>query len=216
VLALGMGVRRFWQDITPATSGAALTTPAAAEATHDVLRLKYLDGGHGEGCNNEDDAFTLSRQRAHHLTFYGFVLCFAATSVATLYHYALNLPAPYDLPSLPKLLGVVGGISLAMGTAGLFKLNLQRHPEQGDAAQKPMDLGFIALLFLISVSGLGLWLARGHASMPTWLAVHLGAVMALFATLPYNKFAHGIFRTASLLRHAVEKRQPNPIGLGSD
>ena len=216
VLALGMGVRRFWQDITPATSGAALTTPAAAEATHDVLRLKYLDGGHGEGCNNEDDAFTLSRKRAHHLTFYGFVLCFAATSVATLYHYALNLPAPYDLPSLPKLLGVVGGISLAMGTVGLLKLNLQRHPEQGDAAQKPMDLGFIALLFLISVSGLGLWLARGHTSMPTWLAVHLGAVMALFATLPYNKFAHGIFRAASLLRHAVEKRQPNPIGLGSD
>ena len=216
VLALALGVRRFWQDITPATSGAALTAPAAAEATHDVLRLKYLDGGHGEGCNNEDDAFSLSRKRAHHLTFYGFMLCFAATSVATLYHYALNLPAPYDLPSLPKLLGVVGGISLTMGTAGLFKLKLQRHPEQGDAAQKPMDLGFIALLFLISVSGLGLWLARGHASMPTWLAVHLGAVMALFATLPYNKFAHGIFRTASLLRHAVEKRQPNPIGLGSD
>jgi citrate/tricarballylate utilization protein len=52
--------------------------------------------------------------------------------------------------------------------------------------------------------------------MPTWLVVHLGAVMALFATLPYNKFAHGIFRTASLIRHAVEKRQPNPIGLGSD
>jgi len=41
-------------------------------------------------------------------------------------------------------------------------------------------------------------------------------VMALFATLPYGKFAHGIFRTASLLRHAVEKRQPNPIGLGAD
>ena len=216
VLALALGVRRFWQDITPATSGAALTPPAAAEATHDVLRLKYLDGGHGEGCNNADDEFTLARRRAHHLTFYGFLLCFAATSVATLYHYALNLPAPYDLPSLPKLLGVVGGISLTVGTAGLFKLHLQRHPEQGDAAQKPMDLGFIALLFLISVSGLGLWLARGHAAMPTWLAVHLGAVMALFATLPYNKFAHGIFRTASLLRHAVEKRQPNPIGLGSD
>lgn len=216
VLALALGVRRFWQDITPATSGAPVTAPAAAEATHDVLRLKYLGGGHGEGCNNEDDAFSLARQRAHHLTFYGFMLCFAATSVATLYHYAFNLPAPYDLPSLPKLLGVTGGVSLLLGTASLFKLKLQRHPEQGDAAQKPMDLGFIALLFLISWSGLALWLARGHASMPTWLAVHLGAVMALFATLPYNKFAHGIFRTASLLRHAVEKRQPSRLSLGGD
>ena len=51
--------------------------------------------------------------------------------------------------------------------------------------------------------------------MPLLLCLHLGAVMALFATLPYGKFAHGIFRTASLLRHAVEKRQPNPIGLGT-
>ena len=216
VFALAMGVRRFWVDITPATSGAPVTSPAALEATHDVLRLKYLDGGHGEGCNNEDDAFSPARRRAHHLTFYGFLLCFAATSVATLYHYAFQMPAPYDLPSLPKLLGVSGGIMLCWGTLSLFKLKLQRHPEQGDAAQKPMDYGFIALLFLVSASGLLLWLMRTHALMPQALALHLGSVMALFATLPYNKFAHGIFRSASLLRHAVEKRQPNRLGLGGD
>ena len=48
------------------------------------------------------------------------------------------------------------------------------------------------------------------------LCLHLGAVMALFATLPYGKFAHGIFRAAALLRHAVEKRRPSPIGLDAD
>lgn len=215
-LALSLGVRRFWRDITPATSGTALTPPAAGEATHDVLRLKYLDGGHGEGCNNEDDAFTLSRRRAHHLTFYGFMLCFAATSLATVYHYVFGWAAPYDLPSLPKILGAVGGVSLLLGTAGLFKLNMQRHPMHGDAAQKPMDLGFIALLFFTSLSGLALWAGRGSVALPALLAIHLGVVMALFATLPYGKFAHGIFRTAALLRFAVEKRQPNPIGVGSE
>jgi len=215
-LALTLGVRRFWRDITPATSGAALSVPATSEATHDVLRLKYLDGGHGEGCNNEDDAFTLSRRRAHHLTFYGFMLCFAATTLATVYHYVFGWVAPYDLPSLPKVLGAIGGVSLLLGTASLFKLNLQRHPMHGDAAQKPMDLGFIALLFLTSLSGLALWLGRGCEAMPALLAIHLGVVMALFATLPYGKFAHGIFRTAALLRFAVEKRQPNPIGVGSE
>ena len=216
VLALGLGVRRFWHDVTPATSGLPVNSPAVAEATNDVLRLNYLDGGHGEGCNNEDDAFTLSRRRAHHLTFYGFMLCFAATSLATVYHYAFGWAAPYDLPSLPKLLGAVGGVSLLLGTAGLFRLNLKRHPQHGDAAQKPMDLGFIALLFFTSLSGLALWLVRGTPALAALLAVHLGVVMALFATLPYGKFAHGIFRTASLLRHAVEKRQPNPVGLGAD
>jgi citrate/tricarballylate utilization protein len=40
--------------------------------------------------------------------------------------------------------------------------------------------------------------------------------MALFATLPYGKFAHGVFRSAALLRYAVERRQPNSIGMGDD
>jgi citrate/tricarballylate utilization protein len=43
-----------------------------------------------------------------------------------------------------------------------------------------------------------------------------GNVVALFATLPYGKFAHGICRTALLLRHAVEKRQPKPDEMGTN
>ncbi|MDU7587122.1 MAG: tricarballylate utilization 4Fe-4S protein TcuB [Acidovorax sp.] len=220
VLALSMGVRRFWKDVKPATSGADVSAPAATEAAHDVLRLKYLDGGHGDGYHNEDDAYTLKRRRAHHLTFYGFLLCFAATSLATVYHYVFGWPAPYEAPSIPKLLGVAGGVMLVLGTIGLWYLNRTRHPAHGDAAQKPMDLGFIALLFLVAASGLALWLVRITPSAAPALALvlclHLGAVMALFATLPYGKFAHGVFRTAALLRHTTEKRQPNPIGLGSD
>ena len=149
-------------------------------------------------------------------TFYGFMLCFAATSVATLMHYGWGWTAPYDLPSLPKLLGVPGGLLLAWGSAHLLWLNHRRHPMHGDAEQKPMDRGFLLLLFIISVSGLGLWLARTSSTMPAWLCVHLGAVMALFVTLPYGKMVHGFYRSAALLRYAVEKRLPNPIGLGDD
>jgi citrate/tricarballylate utilization protein len=212
-LALGLGLRRFWRDVTP---GAGAPGAAVAEAAGSMLRLKYLDGGHGEGCNNADDAFTLWRRRFHHATFYGFMLCFAATSVATLYHYLWGWVAPYELPSLPKLLGAAGGISLLVGTAGLFWLNLRRHPLQGDAAQKPMDRGFIALLFFTSLSGLALWLGRGTLALPVLLALHLGVVMALFLTLPYGKFAHGIFRSAALLKWAIEKRLPSTLKLGGD
>ncbi|MDO4969611.1 MAG: tricarballylate utilization 4Fe-4S protein TcuB [Comamonadaceae bacterium] len=216
VFALFMGVRRFWKDVKPATSGVDVSGAAATEATGDVLRLKYLDGGHGDGCHNEDDAYTLKRRRYHHLTFYGFMLCFAATAVATVYHYVFGWEAPYDLPSLPKILGGVGGLSLMLGTAGLWHLNRTRHPLHGDAKQKPMDLGFIALLFLVAASGLALWLGRATPALALLLCLHLGAVMALFLTLPYGKFAHGVFRTAALLRFNTEKRQPNPVGLGAD
>ncbi|PUA19865.1 tricarballylate utilization 4Fe-4S protein TcuB [Glaciimonas sp. PCH181] len=212
VLSLSLGVRRFWKDVSPGTA----TASAVGDAADKVLRLKFLDGGHGEGCNNANDSFTLARRRYHHFTFYGFMLCFAATSVATLYHYLFGWEAPYGLTSLPKLLGIAGGVSLLIGTAGLFVLNLCRHPLQGDAAQKPMDRGFIALLFLTAASGLMLMLSRGTPALSLTLCVHLGAVMALFATLPYGKFAHGIFRSAALLKWAIEKRQPNSLQLSDD
>jgi len=217
VLALGLGVRRFWREVSPADDAAAtVLRPAAAEAAGNALRLTYLDGGHGQGCNNADDAWTPWRRRFHHATFYGFLLCFAATSVATLYHYVFGWSAPYDFASLPKLLGASGGVSLLVGTAGLFALNLRRHPLQGDAAQKPMDRGFIALLFLTSLTGLALMLGRQTPALPALLALHLGVVMALFATLPYGKFAHGIFRSAALLKHAIEQRLPSRLQLGAD
>ncbi|GAB3190636.1 tricarballylate utilization 4Fe-4S protein TcuB [Hydrogenophaga aquatica] len=216
VLALGIGVTRFLKQVSPATTGVPVTPRDVAHATHDALTLKYLDGGHGEGCHNEDDDYTLSRRRAHHFTFYGFMLCFAATSLGTVYHYFFGWEAPYDLPSLPKVLGALGGISMLIGTAGLFRLKQTRHPLHGDARQAPMDYGFIALLFLTSLSGLALWWARGTDALALLLAVHLGVVMALFATLPYGKFAHGIFRTAALIRFAVERRQPNTLALGDD
>jgi len=212
VIALAIGCIRFWRSITPgAASGIAV-----AEAAHDALRLKYLGGGHGEGCNNEDDAFSLWRRRFHHLTFYGFMLCFASTSVATLYHYLLKLPAPYALSSLPVLLGIAGGIGLLAGPAGLLWLNLRRHPDHGDRAQKPMDRGFIALLFFTSLTGLALMIWRDSGAMALLLAIHLGVVMALFATLPYGKFAHGVYRCAALLKFAIEKRQPNRLQMDSE
>ena len=216
VLALTLGVRRFWRDVSPASASLGLKTSAALEATSSVARLKYLDGGHGEGCNNSDDAFTLWRRRFHHLTFYGFLLCFAATGVATLYHFVLHWSAPYPVFSLPVMLGIVGGLGLLVGPAGLLWLNLRRHPDQGDEQQKPMDRGFIALLLLISASGLALLALRDTSALGLALAIHLGLVMAFFLTMPYSKFAHGIFRSAALLKYAIEKRQPNPINAASD
>lgn len=216
VIALGLGVRRFWRDISPPAADARLKSAAALEATASVAKLKYLDGGHGEGCNNADDRFTLWRRRFHHLTFYGFLLCLAATASATLYHYLLGLAAPYPVLSLPVMLGIAGGIGLLVGPAGLLYLNLQRNPAHGDSEQKPMDLGFIALLLLVSASGLALLAFRETSALGLLLALHLGLVMAFFLTMPYGKFAHGIFRSAALLKWAIEKRLPNKLQLGAD
>ncbi len=212
VIALGIGVRKFWKEIGPGRP----SKEARDEAINNALTLKYLDGGHGEGCNDEDDRFTLRRRRFHHFTFYGFMLCFAATCVGTIYHFVFGWDAPYAYNSLPVILGTLGGIGLIIGPSGLLWLNLRRAPLHGDPDQKPMDRGFIALLLLTSASGLALLVWRETGAMPLLLAVHLGIVMAFFLTLPYGKFAHGVFRCAALLKWSIEKRQPNALGLGSD
>ncbi|HEY3633494.1 MAG TPA: tricarballylate utilization 4Fe-4S protein TcuB [Caldimonas sp.] len=211
-IALAIGVTRFCRDIA---AGRA-TPPALGEAAASVLGLRYLGGGHGRGCNDEDDAFTLRRRRFHHLTFYGFLLCFAATVVATLYHYLLGLRAPYPILSVPVVLGTLGGIGLIAGPAGLLWLNLRRDPAHREDAQNALDRGFIGLLFLAGATGLALLAWRDSGAMALWLAIHLGVVMALFLTLPYGKFAHGVFRSAALLKWSIERRSPNPLNLRED
>jgi len=210
--ALAIGARNFSREEQPGQSSPS----AVGEAIGNALRLTYLDGGHRDGCNDEDDRFTQRRRLFHHLTFYGFLLCFAATCVATLYHYVLGWPAPYGYASLPKLLGISGGVALVIGTLGLFRLNLRRHPLQQDTAQRPMDRGFIALLFLTAVSGLVLMLVKQTPALAIVLSVHLGAVMALFLTLPYGKFAHAVYRLAALLKWSIERRQPSKLQLSDE
>lgn len=201
-IALVIGVKNFWGEI----STDPVAPKARMDAMHDALTLKNLGGGHQQGCNDADDAFSLLRKRFHHLTFYGFMLCFAATSVATFFHYFLNWEAPYSYTSLPVILGTLGGLGLVIGPIGLLYLNLKRHPLHGDAAQKPMDRGFIILLLMISVTGLGLLALRHTEYMGLLLALHLGFVMGFFVMMPYGKFAHGFYRTAALLKNAVEVR----------
>jgi citrate/tricarballylate utilization protein len=211
LLAMGMSARRFWRDVSAVRTNASSVGAAAKSA----LTLQYLDGNNNtaeaEGCTNGDDQPTQWRRRFHHATFYGFMLCFAATSVATLYHYFLGLKAPYALLSLPVILGTLGGIGLAVGTAGLGWLEAKRHaargvmPVQGAASQRPMDRGFIALLFMTSTTGLALLAWREASAMPLLLAVHLGVVAALFFTLPYGKMMHGVYRSLALLKWSSER-----------
>src|SRR3546814_17973779 len=127
-MALGIGLVKFWRGVSPPVAASQHKGEAAVEAAHDALSLKYLDGGHGDGCNNEDDRFSLWRRRFHHFTFYGFMLCFAATSVATLYHYLLDYQAPYPIFSLPVQLGIFGGIGFLICPAGLLWLYIRCLP----------------------------------------------------------------------------------------
>jgi citrate/tricarballylate utilization protein len=202
IVALAMSVRAFWHDIGDPV---AMNGVSLWQAIRDAASLRYLDGG-GIGCYNHDERPNDWRKFYHHLTFYGFLLCFASTCVATLWHYVLAREAPYPWWDLPVVLGTLGGVGLIFGPLGLMIAKLRRDPVMVDELRLGMDFAFIAMLFATSLTGLLLLLLRGTAAMPILLAVHLGVVFALFITLPYGKFVHGLYRFAALVRYAQEHR----------
>ncbi len=204
IVALVMGVRAFWQSIE-FKAGAQTDLASLWQAMKDAGSLRYLDGG-GVGCFNEGETPTDNRRLYHHLTFYGFLLCFAATSFATLYHYLLGLQAPYPWYDLPVVLGTLGGIGLLIGPAGLLRAKQVRDPALQDGNRQGMDVAFLVMLFLTSLTGLALLILRATPAMGLLLALHLGVVFALFITMPYGKFVHGIYRFAALVRYAQERR----------
>jgi citrate/tricarballylate utilization protein len=202
LLALAMSARNFRNE-RGSLKQSPIEARAFGKAAADASRLRYLDGG-GVGCTKEDEG---SDRRAlfHHLTFYGFLLCFAATAVATLEHYLLGREAPYPWYEPPVWLGVGGGLGLLIGPAGLLTAKWKRDPTIAQERRFGMDVAFIALLFLTSLTGFGLLLLRGTGAMAPLLALHLGVVLALFLSLPYGKCVHGVYRYLALARYAQER-----------
>ena len=201
-LILLIGLLRFWRE-----TGESLPTPRAlAQALGNVMRLEYLRSG-GAGCTYPDEHHSDARRWFHHATFYGFLSCFVSTSIAAFYHFVLDLQAPYGYLSLPVIFGTIGGLGLLIGPAGLYALRRRQDPAIADSGEKNLSTSLIALLFLASLTGLLLLVLRGTAAMPFLLKLHLAIILAFFLTIPYGKFVHGIWRSAALVRYALERSQ---------
>ncbi len=201
--ALALAGVRFWRGLGGAGEG-RMGLRAFALAVRDASSLRYL-GGAGGGCNYPSERFSHRRKWLHHLVFYGFLMDLASTTAAAFYHHILHVEAPYPLWSVPVVLGTVGGIGILLGTGGL--LWLKRHSDRAveHSGARGMDVAFLVLLLLTSLTGLILLALRETPAMGTLLLVHLGVVVGLFLTLPYGKFLHAVFRSAALVRYSVER-----------
>ena len=203
ICAMIAGGARYWRD-TAGRSGARLSSRAICGGLWDTLTLKNLGGG-GGGCTYPDENFSYARRNFHHFTFYGFMLCFAATSVATIYDHWFGWIAPYSFTSAPVILGTLGGIGLIIGPAGLLWLKARAEPAPQARDLLGMDVALLVLLLAIAVTGLALFALRETPAMGTLLAIHLGFVLALFVTLPYGKMVHGVYRFLALIQDAAER-----------
>ena len=204
LLSIAFSLRNYWKSTT---DGGTIKWADVRDAFGSAAKMKNLAGGHGEGCNFEDeDRYSHARRLAHHAVMYGFLLCFASTSVATIMHYGFDLKAPYPLLSLPKLLGLPGGVLLTGGAIWMLVLKYSADRELGAKQAWGGEIAFVTLLGFVAASGLALFAATGTSLMPTILALHLGAVLSFFLLTPYSKMAHGFYRLTALIAEARIQR----------
>ena len=199
LVAIALSMRDYWREV----GGGRVRLAHVLSAFDSAARMKNLSGGTGEGCNFEDgDRFSNRRRVFHQLMMYGFLLCFASTASGTVMHYVFGWEAPYSLFSLPKLLGVPGGVMMVAGAGGLAWLKLRADPALGAARVWGGEMALILLLGAVALTGLALYAATGTGLVSPLLAVHLALVMVLFLSMPYSKMVHGAFRFAALVAEA--------------
>lgn len=206
---LAGGAVGFWRE-AGGERGEALSWRPWAGAVRDSLDLVYLGGG-GPGCYYPDDQRpSMARRWLHQLVFWGFAADFVSTLSAFLEQEVLGWLPPYPLWSVPVVLGTAGGVAMVVGGVGLVVLKLTAPARLGTPQLISLDYAFIVLLVLVNLSGLALLVWRETRAMGTLLLVHLGLLFGLYATAPYGKFAHAIYRFAALaLNRAEQSRNPS-------
>jgi quinone-modifying oxidoreductase subunit QmoC len=202
LLAVIVGVARFWRAMEAADSWDRVAAPARRLGSSIVATLKtVLAHNHFSKCATERP-----RLLSHLCAFYGFIaLSVVAIRVLMLAATARFNPLiqdfayPFNFWNPWRMLANLGGVALVVGCLLMIRDRLAR---SGQAASTFFDWALPGILLAVALTGFlseGLHYARMEPQRQGVYFVHLVFVFALLAHLPYSKFAHLTYRTAAMV-----------------
>jgi quinone-modifying oxidoreductase subunit QmoC len=140
------------------------------------------------------------RKTGHFALFWGFVGAAVTSGLLVVDLYILKSPMPLALTHPFKILGNLSAVLLVIGVVMLIANRTSDNPQVG--ASTAYDNFFMSVVALVVLSGCIVEIAR-LALEPTIACYtyiwHLAIVMTLFATFPYSKFAHFLYRTLAMV-----------------
>jgi len=208
VLVMVLGSIRFWRE-AGGTKREALDLGAWIAAMGDVAIMANLRGG-GDNCYQPDPRrASPARRLLHQAVVYGFILAFISTGLAALFQDILGEQPPFPWLSAPVVTGALGGVMMTVGCTGLLWLKLRSVAKARDlisGSMLSMDTAFIVVLDAAAITGLLTLLLRDTGALATMLTIHLATLVALYATAPYGKFVHVVYRFGALLKNRAEQR----------
>jgi citrate/tricarballylate utilization protein len=202
VVVIGFAARKFW--IQTGATGLGWPAQALTRSVWYAATLKYLRGGGGDCYYPEETTPSGSRRRLHALVAYGFGLCVVSTVAAAIMQDIAGVKPPYPVVSVPVLAGIVGGAGLLIGCLGLLFLKAGAAQVTSVSEMTIKDYGLLTGLAFLALSGLATFLVRSTPAFGPVFLVHMAAVMVCFATAPYSKFVHLVYRFLALVRDNIE------------
>ncbi len=194
---------------------AVIDPRAMLTVAREAVTLRWMSGG-GDGCYYPEKERTSETRRVlHALIVLGFLAAFASTTSAAVMEEILGLIPPYAIVSVPVILGAAGGVAMIVGATGLLRLKARASRGLISREMFRMDAAFLVVFDLVSITGMLLLVLRDSPLMPALLLLHFATLAALYATIPYGKFAHVVYRLLALFQNRRELARTPVTGVGA-
>ncbi|GBC59222.1 heterodisulfide reductase [Desulfonema ishimotonii] len=137
------------------------------------------------------------RATSHMMVFFGFLGLFIVTNIFFVVMYGFGIHGPFSQLNPVKWLGNIAGVALIIGAALMIKERMAKT----DQVSSYKDWFIVGLALALGVTGMLSQMTRlgGAAGLSYFIYfIHLICVWCLFATLPFTKFAHIVYRTVAM------------------
>jgi len=214
VLCSFIGIQRMWRAFRSGEVEKKNTPISGWQfATLTVIPtiLEILKHGHFKECS-----VNRARYWAHFNTLWGFILLGITTTAVVAGVYLFGKFTPWPLSHPIKWIGNLGAVALILGTILILRNRLSHAEDRGKTTY--FDWLLWSVIFAIGISGLLSEILR-LADVPSLAYpiyfIHLVFVWVLFATLPFSKLAHILYRTTALVyaRHTGRPLQRSKVPL---
>ena len=192
-LVVAVSALRFWRLLGEGAPRPGSLVSAAVATVVDILTHdRFASCGQAK-----------PRRWGHFFLLWGFIGAAGVSGLIVVLMYGFGTELPLPQTHWVKVLGNLAALSL-VAVAALLLVNRLG----GDALGKTtaFDVFFFAVVLLVIATGIGTEVFReaGRPVIGCWTyVVHLGAVLCLFGTFPYSKFAHILYRTLAMIHQRM-------------
>ncbi len=202
------GLRLFWKDLEKG-SKEMQKSDGFMKSLYSIIKSKIILHSEFGKCKTQR-----SRQTAHILVFFGFIMLLVVTAFAIVATFTHSYPLKFTHPF--KILGNVAGLMLVTGLTMMIFNRLFNKKDYGNSGYA--DWLLLISMLLLTISGLIVELARfqnWHYAYHLYF-FHLVCVWFVIMYLPYTKFGHLVYRTLALTHAASTGRNEPAHSVGQE